>query len=87
MASHPAGNPINPPAAERGPLCYVDLILRPGNRTDNRPASVYKPWARHMLERRGYTLLASMGDQFSDLEGEHVAPYSFKLPNPCYFIL
>jgi hypothetical protein len=34
-----------------------------------------------------YTLLALLGDQFSDLNGEESAPYAFKLPNPFYYIL
>jgi hypothetical protein len=34
-----------------------------------------------------YTLLALLGDQFSDLNGEVSAPYAFKLPNPFYYIL
>ena len=35
----------------------------------------------------GMTLLALVGDQFSDLNGENSAPFAFKLPNPFYYIL
>lgn len=34
-----------------------------------------------------YTLLALLGDQFSDIVGDVSAPYAFKLPNPFYYIL
>ena len=37
------------------------------------------------IERRGYTILANVGDQRSDLAGGH-ARRAFKLPNPFYFI-
>ena len=59
--------------------------MRPAN--DTRLASVYKPWARTTLEAAGYALVAAVGDQFSDLNGEHAAPYAFKLPNSFYYIL
>ena len=68
-----------------GACCYVDLILRPPG--DARLASVYKPWARARLEAAGYELLASVGDQFSDLNGEHSARLAWKLPNPFYYIM
>jgi hypothetical protein len=35
----------------------------------------------------GVTLLALVGDQFSDLNGDNSAPFAFKLPNPFYYIL
>lgn len=46
-----------------------------------------RPWARNQLQEAGYKLLGNIGDQFSDLAGEHSAQYSFKLPNVWYFIL
>ena len=39
------------------------------------------------LQDRGYVLLASFGDQFSDLDGTSSALASFKLPNPWYYIV
>ena len=70
--------------------CYLSLTMRsPG---DARPASVYKPEARSKLllsggGGRNLTLVASLGDQFSDLVGAAGAHASFKLPNPVYAIL
>jgi hypothetical protein len=66
--------------------CYSALYLREAG--DTSLASVYKPGARTDLLKRGnMTLVALVGDQFSDLNGEESAPYAFKLPNPFYYIL
>ena len=45
----------------------------------------YKSRERARIERRGYTIVANVGDQDSDLAGGH-AERAFKLPNPFYFI-
>lgn len=73
-------------AAGSSDCCYAALYLRaPG---DTSLASVYKPGARKDLVARGnMSLVALVGDQFSDLNGEASAPYAFKLPNPFYYIL
>ena len=39
------------------------------------------------FQDKGYEVVASFGDQFSDLEGTSSAAASFKLPNPFYYIL
>jgi len=44
----------------------------------------YKTGAREEIEKAGYTIVANVGDQESDLAGGH-AQASFKLPNPFYF--
>lgn len=54
---------------------------------DTRLASIYKPDRRAQLEARGYTVVGSFGDQWSDLAGTSPAIASFKLPNPMYYIL
>eukprot|EP00878_Enallax_costatus_P015348 GHUV01016076.1.p1 GENE.GHUV01016076.1~~GHUV01016076.1.p1 ORF type:complete len:286 (+),score=85.53 GHUV01016076.1:637-1494(+) len=73
-------------AHSRGECCYTALYMRPQN--DTRLASVYKPWARQqLLKTHKMQLLALVGDQFSDLNGDISAPYAFKLPNPFYYIL
>ncbi len=58
------------------------LYLRP---TGDRAASVipFKSRMRAYIESQGYTVLLSMGDQWSDLRGGH-AERDFKLPNPMY---
>lgn len=45
----------------------------------------YKTSKRIDIENRGFTIIASIGDQKSDLAGGH-AEMTYKLPNPFYFI-
>ena len=49
------------------------------------PVSKHKIDARISIERRGFTIIANIGDQDSDLVGHH-ADRPFKVPNPFYFI-
>jgi predicted secreted acid phosphatase len=60
------------------------LTLRPADDT-NDSVVPYKSGARGDLERHGYTILANLGDQRSDLAGGH-AKRRYKLPNPVYVI-
>ena len=45
----------------------------------------YKAGARAAIEKKGYDIVANVGDQESDLDGGH-ADRAFKVPNPFYFI-
>lgn len=45
----------------------------------------YKTQRRAQIASEGYTIVASIGDQWSDLDGGY-ADRRFKLPNPFYFI-
>src|SRR5262249_31593165 len=45
----------------------------------------YKTSKRIDVENRGFVIIASIGDQKSDLAGGH-AEMPFKVPNPFYFI-
>lgn len=45
----------------------------------------FKSSTRAAIEKRGYDIVANVGDQQSDLDGGHVAR-DFKLPDPFYFI-
>ncbi|GAB1640149.1 HAD family acid phosphatase [Krasilnikovia sp. MM14-A1259] len=45
----------------------------------------YKSATRAHIEAQGYDIVASFGDQFSDLKGGH-ADRTFKLPNPSYYL-
>jgi acid phosphatase len=45
----------------------------------------FKSSTRAAIEKRGYDIVANIGDQESDLDGGH-ADRGFKLPNPFYFI-
>jgi predicted secreted acid phosphatase len=60
------------------------LRLRP----DHEPPGTHDGWkarTRAAIEDRGYTIVANVGDQRSDLDGGH-ALRRFKLPNPMYVI-
>jgi acid phosphatase len=48
-------------------------------------ADEYKTRERAKLEGEGYTIIASVGDQESDLKGGH-AERTFRVPNPFYLI-
>jgi HAD superfamily, subfamily IIIB (Acid phosphatase) len=48
-------------------------------------AADFKAPVRAAIERAGYTIIANMGDQPSDLAGGH-AERTFLLPNPFYRI-
>ena len=48
-------------------------------------ATDFKAPAREKIEQEGFTIIANVGDQKSDLDGGH-AEKGFKLPNPFYFI-
>jgi len=63
---------------------WVGLIMVP---PQQRPASIvdFKTPARAKIESEGYTIIANVGDQQSDLDGGH-AERGFKLPNPYYLI-
>ena len=63
---------------------WAGLYLRPIEYND--PSIIpFKSNARALIEKKGYVILASIGDQYSDLLGGH-AEQTFKLPNPFYFL-
>lgn len=45
----------------------------------------YKTQARVAITQMGYTIIASIGDQKSDIEGDNIKR-GFKLPNPYYYL-
>jgi len=60
------------------------LYLRPID--DHAPSVVpFKSSARAQIESQGYTILETIGDQWSDLLGGH-AERAYKLPNPMYYL-
>lgn len=63
---------------------YERILLR--TRDDVAPTAGERKAARRaQLEAEGWTIIASVGDQESDLSGGH-AERTFKLPNPFYEI-
>lgn len=68
---------------ERGITGWDALITKPDAST--LTASVYKAQARKQLEKQGYTILASVGDQLSDMAGGYLTG-GIWLPNPIYYV-
>jgi acid phosphatase len=64
---------------------WKKLVLRSKDEQDET-AVAYKSSERRKIVAEGYTIVMSVGDQWSDLEGEPQAEISVKLPNPFYFI-
>jgi predicted secreted acid phosphatase len=63
---------------------WTELRTRPDR--DGLPTvQEFKTAERTKVEAEGYTIIADVGDQMSDLEGEHSGCH-FKVPNPFYFI-
>jgi HAD superfamily, subfamily IIIB (Acid phosphatase) len=60
-----------------------ELILQPdGYKPDSKVP--YKSGARKQIQKRGFHILANVGDQKSDLKGGY-SERTYKLPNPIYF--
>jgi acid phosphatase len=63
---------------------WTKLVTRPNS--DKRKSIVpFKSGERAQIMKHGYDILATIGDQASDLSGGF-ADCGFKLPNPFYFI-
>ncbi|MQT12217.1 HAD family acid phosphatase [Segnochrobactrum spirostomi] len=67
-----------------GYVGYTQLYMKPDLSTF-RSAADFKAPVRGRIESAGYTIIANMGDQASDLAGGH-SLRSFLLPDPFYFI-
>ena len=63
---------------------WGEVVLRPAT-GPSTPAADYKAPQRARIEAMGYTIIANMGDQQSDLDGGH-AERTFLVPNPYYAI-
>jgi acid phosphatase len=63
---------------------WTELIMRPPGLKASSAAD-FKAAERAKIERRGFRIIANVGDQLSDLRGGH-AERRFKVPNPFYFI-
>lgn len=68
----------------RGFAKYDTLIVRSHDES-KIPAAEYKARKRDMLSNKGYNIIASVGDQWSDLVGGN-AGIKIKLPNYLYLI-
>jgi predicted secreted acid phosphatase len=63
---------------------WTELRTRP-DRDDLPNVEAFKSAERFKVEAEGYTIIANVGDQMSDLAGGH-SICTFKVPNPFYFI-
>jgi HAD superfamily, subfamily IIIB (Acid phosphatase) len=69
---------------------WAGVRTRPDD--DNARSVVpFKSGERKKIQTAGYTIIANVGDQQSDLKGDEggtyaECPFSFKVPNPFYFI-
>lgn len=63
---------------------WSGLYLRPKNYTD-KSIIPFKSQARADITKKGYTIIATIGDQYSDIKGGY-AKKGFKLPNPFYYL-
>ena len=64
---------------------WTGLLLRQADEI-GMPTIAYKSRERQRIVDQGYTILLSVGDQWSDLLGTPQAEVSVKLPNPFYFL-
>ena len=64
---------------------WTGLALRDGAE-NHMPTVEYKSLERKKIAAKGYTIVMSVGDQWSDLNGEPHAGVNVKLPNPFYFL-
>ena len=60
------------------------LYVRP-NQYTYKSIIPFKSHARELITQKGYTIIATIGDQYSDLKGGY-AKKGFKLPNPFYYL-
>lgn len=68
----------------RGFHIYSGLYLKP-NDYNKKSIIPFKSKAREMIERKGYHIIATIGDQCSDIRGGF-AEKGFKVPNPYYYL-
>lgn len=61
------------------------LVLRTPEQK-SLPTREYKSAERGKVQAEGYTIVLNVGDQWSDLKGQHQAEYSMKYPDPYYFL-
>lgn len=67
-----------------GYTTWKKIYFKPQNYSQKSIAP-FKTQIRQKIAQQGYTIIASIGDQNSDLQGGF-AEKTFKLPNPYYFI-
>jgi predicted secreted acid phosphatase len=62
---------------------WTDLLLEPADYKST--VQDFKTEKRKEIAAKGYTIIANVGDQYTDLKGGY-AERVYKLPNPFYFV-
>lgn len=63
---------------------WTSIYFKPNDYT-HTSITPFKKQMRELISKKGYSIIANIGDQFSDLKGGY-AVLGFKLPNPYYFL-
>lgn len=66
-------------------ITVFDSLITRTAKTDDMLAEEYKNYERKVLVEKGYEIILSVGDQWSDLEGDNTG-MQVKLPNYLYLI-
>ena len=77
-------NPTEKNLVKAGYTSWRGIYFRP-KEDNNQSVIPYKTQVRAHITNQGYTIIASIGDQSSDLTGGY-AEKTFKLPNPYYYL-
>lgn len=72
-------------ACETKPVSSSCLLYMRQGKFSNTSAIPYKSTMRKRIENAGYTIVANIGDQYSDLAGGY-SQRTFKYPNHMYYI-
>ena len=62
-----------------------DALITRTQATQSLSSAVFKARARKRLQERGFTIVASIGDQVSDMAHGRLK-FGFLLPNPMYYL-
>jgi acid phosphatase len=63
---------------------WAGLYLRPSD-YEQKSIIPFKSRTRELITQQGYTIIATIGDQYSDIKGGY-AEKGYKLPNPYYYL-
>ncbi|KAF3331865.1 acid phosphatase 1 [Carex littledalei] len=70
---------------DQGYFGYKRLIMRTAE-YKGKGAKIFKSAIRKQLIDKAYRIRDNVGDQWSDLQGDYLADWNFKIPNPMYYV-
>ncbi|KAL3615821.1 hypothetical protein CASFOL_040115 [Castilleja foliolosa] len=65
---------------------YDRLVLRTAMYKGKSAVTYKSDIRKQMVEKEGLRLRGNVGDEWSDLQGDHAGDRTFKIPNPMYFV-